>query len=783
VVVAPPVAVCPPADPAPICPPPVLPQVQVPAAAVPALQVAAVGQDSLVISPVRIIAPVGTQVVLLAGLRNPLGQYAAGEPIEWILSPESVGHFVEVGQESDFLLCDWRHNAPRKLTNNYAIGRTARHDQVITRGNVDPSDDVAVLRGQSWLAVSSPTEGASLVTAVASEAAGWDRRQQTAEIYWVNAQWQLPAPATARAGQPHVLTTVVTRAGGTSPAAGWIVRYDIVGGAPAAFTAQGDQGIDVVTDVTGAASAEIFPQAGAAGVTQVRIQIIRAGMAPHEPSRLTVGEGATTVAWSAPGLTATISGPASAGVGTTLSYRIDVSNTGDMPATDVTLTYNAPPGIAILGANPEGSIFGSRIEWRLGQLTAGAAQSLVVTCRADQPGEFNNCVSAQSAPDGLTADHCVLTRVAQPSIFVTMTGPQQATVGDQVQFAVTVRNNGGVELTGVVVTDHFEAGLEHAVSQSPIEKPLPDLAPGQEQQFAVTFRVTRAGRLCHTLTASAASGQNATAQACIDVKEAPPPQAGLTLRAFGPQQQLVVGQSGEFVIEVSNTGQVALNAVRLAASNSPSLRAVAATEGDNRQQVGSQLVWTIDRIEAGAVRRFQINCQALAADAQAFVRADATAREQVQQSAQATVAIVAAPAQPGPAQKPMPEEGALQVTVGEREDPVRLGQSVNYQLKLANTRSVSDQNVTIIVTLPENSTLVRFTRGAATELLRTSPDGRTLEFAPIREIRANETAGFEFTFEVRPGQAGRAVFRASVTSARHPTPIVVEEETTVLGGQ
>jgi uncharacterized repeat protein (TIGR01451 family) len=779
VAVAPPVTVCPPAAPAVVCPPPAAVCPPLPAA-IPVAPVVAVGQDSLVISPVRIIAPVGTQVVLLAGLRNPAGQYAPGEPIEWILSPESAGHFVEVGQESDYLLCHWLPHAPRKLDNNYAVGRTARHDQVITRGNADPHDDVAVLRGQSWLAVSSPTEGASLVTAVAPAAAGWDRRQQTAEIYWINAQWQLPAPAAARAGQPHALTTVVTRAGGQSPAAGWIVRYDIVGGAPASFSTQGDQGIDVVTDATGAATSELFPQPGAAGVTNVRIQIIRPGMAPHEPSRLTVGEGATTVAWSAPGLTTSISGPASAGVGTTLSFRIDVANPGDIAASDVVLTYTAPPGLAILGANPDGAIFGSRIEWRLGQLASGAAQSLVVTCRADQPGQFNNCVSAQSA-DGLTAEHCVLTRVEQSSISVTMTGPEEATVGEQVQFAVTVRNSGGTELTGVVVTDHFEAGLEHAVSASPIEKPLPNLAPGQEQQFAVTFRVARAGRLCHTLTAATISGQTATAQACITAREAPPQQLrpAMTLRAFGPQQQLQVGQTGEFMIEVANSGQVPLTAIRLAVGAGPSLKPVAATETDNRQQVGSQVVWTIERLDPGAVRRLQVNCQALAADGQAFVRAEATAREQVQQSAEATVAIVAA-AQPGPAQKPMPQdEGALQVTLGDQDDPVRPGQSIRYRLILANTRSVSEQNVAITVTLPEKSTLVR--SSGPTRTARSSPDGRTLELAPILEIRAGETQGMEYVFEVRPAQPGQAVFRASVASARHTTPIVVQEETTVLG--
>jgi uncharacterized repeat protein (TIGR01451 family) len=559
----------------------------------------------------------------------------------------------------------------------------------------------------------------------------------------------------------------------------------VAGGVPAAFTAQGDSGIDVVTDANGAATAEIFPQGNPSGVTQVRIQIIRPGMAPHEPSRLTVGEGGTTVAWSAPGLTAAISGPASAGAGATLNYRIDVSNTGDLPAGDVTLTYTAPPGIVILGANPEGSIFGSRIEWRLGQLAPGAAQSLVVTCRADQPGDFNNCVSAQSSSDGLSADHCVLTRVVQPSIAVSMTGPQEANVGEQVQFAVTVRNNGSVELTGVVVTDHFEAGLEHAVSQSPIEKPLPNLAPGQEQQFAVTFRVTRAGRLCHTLTAAAASGQTATTQACIVAREAPAPQLqpGITLRTFGPQQPLQVGQTGEFVIEAANTGQVPLTSVRLAVSNSPSLKPVAATSTDNRQQVGSQLVWTIDRVDAGAVRRFQIHCQALQADAQASVRAEATAREQVQHSAEATVAIVAAetPPEPVPAQKPMPQDQAgLQVTLDDQDDPVRPGQTIRYRLMLANPGAVSDQNVAITVTLPENSTLVRLSRPRQTDIVRTSPDGRTLELSPILEVRAGETQGLDFTFEVRPAAAGRAVFRASVTSARHPTPIVVDEETTVL---
>lgn len=770
----------------------------------PAIPVTAVVQESLVLSPAKIIAPVGSQVVLLAGLRGANGQFSPGQPIEWVLSQESVGHFVEVGDECDYLLCHWRHRAPRKLSNNYAIGRTSRHDQVITRGNANPADDVWLMRGQAWISVSSPSEGVSLVTAMAPEAPGWDQRQQTAEIYWVNAQWTLPAPAHVRAGQPHALTTVVTRPGSMAPVAGWIVRYEVAGGSPAAFTSAGDQAIDVVTDATGAATAQILPQMQGAGVTQVRVQIIRPGAASHEPSRLIVGEGSTTVAWSAPGLTVTITGPSVAAVGATLPYRIDVTNTGDMPATDVTLTYNAPPGVTILNSNPPGSVFGQRVEWRLGELTPRAARSFEVNCRADQQGDFNHCAVAQSPADNLSAENCVLTRVMQQSLSLSMTGPEEAEVGQEVQYVVTVRNEGGVELTDVIVTDRFDEGLQHAVSASPIERPLGTIAPGEQKQFAITFQVTRAGRWCHTMTATTALGQTASARACLTAREAPPPQLtpGLAVRVWGPRD-LPVGQVGEYFVEVANTGQTPLTALRVAVSNSPSLQPTTATAGDNRQQVGNQLIWTLERLEVGAARRFQVNCQAVQVDPQARVRAEATSHEQVQHAAEAITQVVAPPppatqqapppqqappvTQPPPMRKPEPSEpspapmpadtGELQATVDDLADSVRLGQTVTYVIVIKNTRTVADQNVSLTITLPENATLVRL--NGPSGIRRVSPDGRTLDVAPVLEIRAGETLP-PYRVEVSYKQPGRAVFRAQIFSARQPQPLTVEEETTIL---
>lgn len=60
--------------------------------------------DRLLLTPSKIVAPVGSEVVLLAGLAGADGYFVPKQPVEWLLSQESVGHFVDVG-EDDHQLC------------------------------------------------------------------------------------------------------------------------------------------------------------------------------------------------------------------------------------------------------------------------------------------------------------------------------------------------------------------------------------------------------------------------------------------------------------------------------------------------------------------------------------------------------------------------------------------------------------------------------------------------------------------------------------------------------
>ncbi len=79
---------------------------------------------------------------------------------------------MEVSAERDAWKWLWL-TQPGKVSADLAIGRTAVLPHTITKGNADPSDDVRVVKGQTWVSVTSPTEGTSRVTAYAPDVENW----------------------------------------------------------------------------------------------------------------------------------------------------------------------------------------------------------------------------------------------------------------------------------------------------------------------------------------------------------------------------------------------------------------------------------------------------------------------------------------------------------------------------------------------------------------------------------------------------------------------------------
>jgi uncharacterized repeat protein (TIGR01451 family) len=730
------------------------------------------------ITPTQVVAPVGAEVVLTAGVCDLHGGLKKGERVEWMLSPAGVGQIVTINQPPFFeRFMNSRHRS-QKIDNLFAVSHTGKKDVQLTRGTPTPVDDVTVKSGQTWLTVTSAVEGTSFMTAYAPDVFGWDSRQATTLIHWLDAQWTFPPAAVNPVGSRQLFTTMVQRFSDRTPVSGWRVRYEILDGPGAGFSPDGGRMIEMFTDEFGQARAEIMHLDNTAGTNNIAIQLIRpAELGGAGGRRLIVANGTTQMTWTS-GEVAQLavrgSGPVQASPGATATYRFDVTNPGPQTANGVAVNVPLPEGFSLVSSVPSAGTTGTQLDLRIGDLTAGQTQTVELNLRADRAGSFNICATAVSA-NGMTAQDCVSTTVMSAALDVQMTAPEQALLGEEVAFEVTVTNRGTTPLSGVKLVSRFDPGLEHTSNfPSPIERDIEELAPGQSRKMGISFRVTQRGRLCNRVEMKTVNGVLGNAEACINAFE---PQrttpGGITVRKTGPEQ-MGVGETAEFTIDVTNAGTAPLRNLRITDSYDSAFQPVAATDGYTL--AGRDLVWSVASLEAGKTIRYQVNCRGTVAAESACNRVTVTSDDGARADDQACVRVGGG----GPATPPPPTTptGGLTVSVSDRRDFVAVGKELTYEVLVTNNSSQPDRGVTVSVRVPPEMTPIPLgTSGPA----RASISGQQVLFEPVVEMRPNETLRYQI--RVMANRQGEVRFQAQATSANSPTPVVKEETTSIFGEQ
>ncbi|WP_420367228.1 DUF7507 domain-containing protein [Curtobacterium sp. L1-20] len=180
--------------------------------------------------------------------------------------------------------------------------------------------------------------------------------------------------------------------------------------------------------------------------------------------------------------------------GQTVTYRFEVTNTGDVPLTNVTINDTAFSGT---GTAPT-------ITCPAG--TASMAPGATVTCTASytatqadvNAGRITNTATATGtpptgAPITSTPSTAVVTATQSPGISVVKSAsPSDAasfTVGQDVTYSFVVTNTGNVTLTGVAVDDSEFTGSGQL---SAIDCPTTTLAPGAQTTCTATYTITQA---------------------------------------------------------------------------------------------------------------------------------------------------------------------------------------------------------------------------------------------------------------------------------------------------
>ena len=354
-----------------------------------ALPIEPIVGPALVMTPREQIAPIGSEVVLIASYLGSKDRLITNEKIEWSL--EGVGTILKFDEGS---CCDPLHYdfvKAKKVSERFTITKTSQLFQTLDRGTPDTSDDIHLLKGQTWISTNSMREGTTHVTAFAPSMKDWSKRTDFGIIHWVDAQWVLPTLPIAPVGDQRLLTTVVLRQSNGQPRVGWIVQYELLNGPPGGLGNPSAQIIEVPTDASGRASITLSQSTPQTGTNTIAVRIIRPAGVDGSDRRVTVGNETIRQTWAGnPGVTVRMTMPPTSKRGQEIPCTITASNQSTSTATGV-VSLVVPTTAVFVRAEPSPSVQqqpqGAILQWNV-TIPPNGTSTINLFLRQDTLGEL-----------------------------------------------------------------------------------------------------------------------------------------------------------------------------------------------------------------------------------------------------------------------------------------------------------------------------------------------------------------------------------------------------------
>jgi uncharacterized repeat protein (TIGR01451 family) len=766
----------------------------------------------LLLTPTRIVAPVGGEVILLSGICGKDGMLVTGEPIEWMLSPESVGQIIEVGddakgQKPGFWFAS-SNTDPKveKVDVDFARGRTSREPGMITRGTARRDDDLPIRKGQTWLSLSSPSEGVSKVTVMAPDSDAWDKRRQTATIYWIDASWDLPKPQLVMSGTAATLVTKVLRADGFAPAEGWIVRYRSLNPEIARFLPSYAEVSEQRIDAYGLAKVDAINmlQPGqitrANGTALIEIEIIR----PPEPASnmpdLQISRGTAEVTWNAPEVNLRASGPEVAVPGQPLAYSATLENVGYLQAENTILSMAIPAGMTIQST----SVTPTRqtdtaLAWDIGPLGSRQAFDVEVLISPISDLDARIVFEVTHAPS-VAKSAVVSTLVQKPQLVVGIQPDPtttQVVVGDVARFIMKLTNTGNQTISDINLILDAKPGLVHVRDgASQVTRRIGFITPGQTVEVDAQFVVQREGELGITATAQAINTVLSTGQAFIRGLPASMkrPQIELELKASTGANAIPVNTESLVEVLVKNTGPIPVRNLTVALKHDPALVPRVASDGYEQNSANQSLFWRIPELPAGTNAKFQAKFIGITPSASAQVVAQVeTSDRSVNEMRNVAIPVVAlttggniggttpapaiAPGATNPGNLSIPPRSDLLVAIEPVQNRVTLNNQSQYVIRIRNQSSVNQQRVEMVLQLPDGVSVIDF-RGQAPGNYAFDETGKRIDIEPIQTLRSNEE--YSYNLYLKHGLVSEGRLTATVRSANAPEPVSAVSYITTL---
>jgi len=328
---------------------------------------------------------------------------------------------------------------------------------------------------------------------------------------------------------------------------------------------------------------------------------------------------------------------------------------------------------------------------------------------------------------------------------LTKSEPADETICDPIPVTLDVKNTGSSALTGVQIADTLPAGMT-SDGKSALTFDIGNLAPGESKEVKYNATASATGKLVNTAKATSTQGVSAEASATTTVH-----QPVLAVTCKSPDQQFM-GRKFDVCYTVNNSGDAPAAGSTLAVAV-PAGLTVAGTTG-NGQVKDSTITYDLGSIDAGASQNVCATFVSATAGTYAF--------------AGTTKGTCAAAASTSCSTKVV-GISAILLEKADDPDPVAIGDTTTYTVKVTNQGSADDSNVQVIVTIAPELVPVSTSEGTI--------DGQTVTLPAVPTLAAKQAVTYKIVAKGVKAGDGHTLFKLS--SDVLTSPISAEESTHV----
>jgi uncharacterized repeat protein (TIGR01451 family) len=394
---------------------------------------------------------------------------------------------------------------------------------------------------------------------------------------------------------------------------------------------------------------------------------------------------------------------------------------------------------------------GELLVWEVGTMAPQQEKRLDVQMVPDKKGRCT-CQATVSFAGSST----VMTQVQQPKLILKAAAPEKTMLGDAANVMLTISNPGDGTADHVKVKATLSDGLESARGRE-VEFDLGNLGPNETRSVQVTC-ATKSGGEQKCEAVATAEGNLVSSDAAVFAIL----QSKLDLALTGPRVRYLDRQ-GMYVLRVTNPGNATATNVTIVDQVPQGFKFVDASGGGRHDFTSRTVSWFLGDLPAHQSK--EVNLQLMAVNIGEYKQmASAHAARGPQSDAEAETRV----------------EGlsAVLVELVDLEDPVEVGATARYELRVTNTGSKTETDIQVVCTLPDK---MEFWGAQGPGTCHHRVEGKEIIFDTLPKLAPRADAIYRIS--TRPTAAGDVRFRARVKADSLAEPVNKEESTKVFGDE